>query len=483
MPAGNFADTKILVIMLKDGGEDSLHRFIPRNATMLTDIAAFRPTLGFTNGEVSGYTGGHIDADWCLHPELNPLKAVWDAGDMAITHRVGNMFTDLASKTIAQVRAATKAGYTGDIVFPKNLGAHDFQQISAVSMITQDFVDQFGAARTIGEGGFIGRLLDAFRAFSPALGTGGQPSTLPLAYAAGQLGTARNLISRSGLNRALDLPLVGGRFNRAWSASVQQTSALSRLDAIMAQSQTETRRKAFRDIADIMRLSVAFFQPVIETAYDGTPPATYDVDQYFVDGVQGGWRGIMHTFARAIEDRAGGLGLPNRMVFIGNISGYDTHFSQGKLTGALPTLFTDEAKSVVQFRNAMINMPGGSLWNNTLIVDWSEFSRTLLENGSAGTDHAYARTCSAYGGAVIGGHFGTPITSYDVTQYDNAGTPTSGDGSHDINGGQLGAGSISPGISSEQYWSRILEWFGADSNDLTAALPRRASFGSPVALI
>jgi uncharacterized protein (DUF1501 family) len=482
MPTGTFSDTKILVIMIKDGGEDSTARLRPKSTVLNGQINTFRPTLGFSDAEIAANTGGDIDADWNLHPSLNPLKAIWDANDMAITHRVGPMFTDLAPRTVQEVRASTFRAYTGDILHPTNLGAHDFQQLSSVSMITRDFVDQFGQPRRIGEGGFIGRLASLFAPFAPALGTGGTPSTLPLVYVCGVNGSMRALIHRSGLTRGLDIPVVSGRYNRQWVNTAQNTAFLTAIDALNALPQTEARRSAYRDVAEIMRQSVGFLQPVIETAYDGIPPAPYLVDQYF-NNTAAGWEGILRTFARAIEARATGLGLPRRIVFIGNVSGYDTHFSQGKTTGALPGLFAGEAAAMASFRNAMINMPGGSLWNETLVTDWSEFSRTLLENGSAGTDHAWGRTCTAMGGAVIPGHYGTPPTAYGITSYAADGSIITPGGSHDVNGNYLGGGSVYPSISSEQYWGRILEWFGADANDLTAALPRRSSFGSAVALV
>jgi uncharacterized protein (DUF1501 family) len=483
MPTGNFSDTKILVIMFKDGGEDSLHGLIPRSTARLDEIGYpgksgtnWRPTLGFTPAEVAANTGGHIDANWCLHPSLNPIKAIWDANDLAITHRVGTMFTDISSRSIQDIRRATYRDNTGNILLPSGLGAHDVQQLSMSSMITRDFVDQFGMPRVIAESGFIGRLVQMFSPFTSSLGTpAGPPSTLPIAFAAGNPGTARTLIARSGLVRGLDIPVVTGRYNRMWVNTPQNISFLARIDAINGLPQTEARRNLYRNVAEIMRQSVAFIQPVIEGAN-----GTFTVDADFTVGIGTGWQGILRTFARAIAQRTTGLGLPRRMVFIGNVGSYDTHSEQGKTTGTLPSFFADEAAALVDFREAMIRL---GVWNETLVTDWSEFSRTLLENGSRGTDHAWARTCKTMGGAVIPGHYGSPPTSYGITTYDSSGATVTAGGSHDVNGGELGGGSLAPAISAEQYWGRILEWFGADSADLNVALPRRASFGSPVGLI
>jgi uncharacterized protein (DUF1501 family) len=159
------------------------------------------------------------------------------------------------------------------------------------------------------------------------------------------------------------------------------------------------------------------------------------------------------------------------------MSAYDTHTSQGKTAGRIAMLHADWAASVASFRSAMIRL---GVWNNTLVIDSSEFSRSLRENASAGVDHAYARDTFAFGGAVLGrgkqgssGLFGTYPSVLSA----------SGTGSHDLTGGLAAAGALAPGISLEQYWDAPLRWFGADASDIAAVLPRRSAFGPSVGLI
>jgi uncharacterized protein (DUF1501 family) len=164
-------------------------------------------------------------------------------------------------------------------------------------------------------------------------------------------------------------------------------------------------------------------------------------------------------------------------MLIGSRAGYDTHTAQGKTAGRLATLHADWAASVVCFRDAMIRL---GVWDNTLMIDHSEFGRTLRENGSFGTDHAYARDAFAFGGAVRGR--GKDGSSGLFGQYPTV-LSTSGTGTFDLVGGQAGGGALAPGISLEQYWDEPLRWFGADAADIADALPRRASFGESVNLI
>lgn len=87
-------------------------------------------------------------------------------------------------------------------------------------------------------------------------------------------------------------------------------------------------------------------------------------------------------------------------IFKVAIKGFDTHSNQknehkSKLTELNDALvkFTQELKS-------------NNLWNDTLIMTYSEFGRRILENGSHGTDHGEASCMFCMGGKVKGGIYG-----------------------------------------------------------------------------
>ncbi|MBY0436797.1 MAG: DUF1501 domain-containing protein [Burkholderiales bacterium] len=467
MPSAAFSDKKFLIVMLKDGGEDSYHTLMSRQPGHVAACLSARPTLAFTQGELdSTYASSRLaGTTFSLHPALQPLTSIWNAGEMAVTHRVGPMFTDISSMPIETLRAATSPSYAGAIQFPFGLGAHDKQAFASGSLITREFFDSQGVFHPFAESGFIGRLATRF---ASANGT----SIVPSVITAGFAGAASNRMSSDASSRSVHMPDVGQRFRRNWTGSATQNLALARLDAVMAETRTEPRVEAFRQANQLASASIAFFQPVVEA-----PDGTYAVDQDFPGHPKSGWTGTMRTIARTMEADIQSGALRNRTTFVATRTAYDTHFIQGKLTGALPTLHAEWAASVVSFRAALIRL---GLWQNTLILDHSEFSRTLLENGSSGTDHAYARDAFAFGGAVRGYRPGTSTGLYGT--YPSALSAT-GTGSSDLIGGQLGGGSLAPGLSLEQYWHEPLTWFGADSADIAAVMPRRAAFGSSVDLV
>jgi uncharacterized protein (DUF1501 family) len=467
MPVSSFSDKKYLIVMTKDGGEDNYGTLISRQPDHVATALAARPSLAFTQAELDGtYAAMRLAGNqFSLHPALQPLVRLWNAGEMAITHRVGAMFTDLANVPIDEIRRATTVSYTGSVLLPVGIAAHDKQAFSSVSMITRDYTDSTGRQRVVGESGMLGRLAERFEAFTGS-------SSLPMSMLCGLVDASGTLLTSDGMIRGLNIPQAGSVFRRNWTGSPTQEAALRRLDAAMTEARVEARIEAFRRMNLVANAGVQFLQPVIEGAL-----GSFAVDQSFPGEWGGGWRGILRTYARVIEADLLRPTLRSRVMLVGSMSGYDTHSAQGKMSGRLPDLHADWAVGVACFRDAMVRL---GVWNNTLMLDHSEFGRSLLQNGAVGTDHAYARDAFAFGGAVRG--YGRDGSSGLFGQYP-AVLSASGTGTNDLVGGQAGGGALAPGISLEQYWDAPLRWFGADASDVADALPRRSAFGAAVNLI
>jgi uncharacterized protein (DUF1501 family) len=92
-------------------------------------------------------------------------------------------------------------------------------------------------------------------------------------------------------------------------------------------------------------------------------------------------------------------------------TGFDTHNSQGAATGTHANLQQQIAWAMYSLRKFfMIYGKGGSSaqpgakvgWDDVVIVTLSEFGRTTIQNGSLGTDHAEGGAMFVAGGAVKG---------------------------------------------------------------------------------
>ena len=107
-------------------------------------------------------------------------------------------------------------------------------------------------------------------------------------------------------------------------------------------------------------------------------------------------------------DLGGDLEVAARLLIAGvqtpvmklSIRGFDTHAGQ---LGEHPVLLEELAGAVTAFAQSM---KANGLWENVLLMTYSEFGRRPYENGSAGTDHGTAAPHFLLGGRVRGGLYG-----------------------------------------------------------------------------
>ncbi|HTL42748.1 MAG TPA: DUF1501 domain-containing protein [Vicinamibacterales bacterium] len=92
-------------------------------------------------------------------------------------------------------------------------------------------------------------------------------------------------------------------------------------------------------------------------------------------------------------------------VFFVQTGGFDTHAGQGANgTGTYAGLMGTLDAALGAFYADLVNQ---GLLNETLVLQFSEFSRRIDENASQGTDHGAAGVMLALGGGVRGGVYGT----------------------------------------------------------------------------
>ena len=82
--------------------------------------------------------------------------------------------------------------------------------------------------------------------------------------------------------------------------------------------------------------------------------------------------------------------------------GFDTHNSQGGATGAHANLQKRIAWAMYALKKYFTKYADKAAWDNLVVVTLSEFGRTTIQNTSLGTDHAEAGVMFAAGGAVNG---------------------------------------------------------------------------------
>ena len=81
-----------------------------------------------------------------------------------------------------------------------------------------------------------------------------------------------------------------------------------------------------------------------------------------------------------------------------DVTGWDTHQSQGSVNGQLANRLGDFSNAIAAFWRDM-----GDEAENITLVTMSEFGRTARENGTGGTDHGHANVMFVLGANVKGG--------------------------------------------------------------------------------
>ncbi len=142
-----------------------------------------------------------------------------------------------------------------------------------------------------------------------------------------------------------------------------------------------------------------------------------------------------------------------RDTFFLALGGWDHHSNLRK--GLAESLAALDA-ALALFKS---EMQAQRLWDSVVVVQASEFGRTLSSN-DGGTDHAWAGNAFVLGGKVKGGNIkGSFISDY------------SDNGEHSV-----GRGRIIPSLSWDHVWHAVASWAGVDDAKLQDVVPNRAAF-------
>ncbi len=103
-------------------------------------------------------------------------------------------------------------------------------------------------------------------------------------------------------------------------------------------------------------------------------------------------------------------GLPTNLYTVSR-GEFDTHSNQGGPQGGHASLLGDIAQSVAAF---MADLQQDGLDQRVVVMTFSEFGRTLRENGSGGTDHGAGAPMMLFGAGLAGGLYGTQSDLVDL---------------------------------------------------------------------
>lgn len=197
-------------------------------------------------------------------------------------------------------------------------------------------------------------------------------------------------------------------------------------------------------------------QPELAFVYSNAQAAMSTLDRVATVASYNGTVTYPNTpLSQALKAVAGAMvrGIGTRVFYV-TIGGFDTHSAQNpnQNNGSYMTLMATLNDALLAFSTDLTNQ---SLFQNTLVLSFSEFGRRISENGSNGTDHGAASVMLAMGGRVNGGLYGTaPNLNTDTNN------PTL----------ENNAGDVRFETDFRSVYARVIDsWLGADSRAILNA--------------
>jgi uncharacterized protein (DUF1501 family) len=211
--------------------------------------------------------------------------------------------------------------------------------------------------------------------------------TVPLDPLAGWSATQE--LPRALLSREVSVPAIPNAAGYAFSSFNAAEAVNERAAATRIASHLPTDRPHLAFVNTSAQAAFATIDRVASTSvYTGT-----------VAYPNNGFALALRTVAEALV-----RGIGTRVFWV-QTGGYDTHAGQGNAgAGGYANLMGTFGDGVAAFAE---DLRRRGPWNDTLLLQFSEFGRRVFENGSQGTDHGAAAVMMAAGGLVRGGLYGT----------------------------------------------------------------------------
>lgn len=344
-----------LIIVNMLGGNDGLNTVFPVTGALATAYQTVRPTIAFLPGQGLSLAGGPNVPDYELHPSLDAVQSMWNAGEVAIIQKVG---------------------------YPNENLSH---------FVSED-IWSWGV-----RGG-----LPALAGIAP-----GWIARYANAYASTSLG-----VVSIGVGRRLDFEgatisplLVGslGSFNFDTDFNYSANHVLRRTKVQNVLNQQPAGDLA-ADVAAAQLASIDGAAAVQTAIADYTTYATgagiaYPTNPGSTNLTTMGSR--MRDIARLIYG-----GFETRVFYTG-YGGFDTHAAQAASHASLLQNLDD---ALAVFKTDMQTM---GTWNDIAIVVITEFGRRNYENGSVGTDHGHG-VCAIVIGPTVNGGMYEGLTTADI---------------------------------------------------------------------
>jgi uncharacterized protein (DUF1501 family) len=436
------SDYKAIVCLYFGGGNDSANMVLATDDKSWAGYQAARsiggagsialPAVGTARGVLPIIPNTtKIDAvgtrAFALHPNLNQLKTMFDAGRAAIIANVGTLIEPIADKVAYRSNAIQK---------PANLFSHSDQTTQWHSADPSKPIYGWG-----------GRMGDALKTSNSKQNFTSMSSSGNSVFLAGETINQYQINSNGS---AVPIYAMKNLYNISdANNTLQKIIANTGASNLLEKEHAAVVERSIAAQTDLNNVMLATADPLV------VPQVTQYTNPNNRQLANNSLAVQLRTVARIIAGQST-LGA-HRQVFFVSIGGFDTHDNQ--LTGQADLMARID-HAVSYFYNQALTP---DMSNKVTLFTASDFGRTFTSNGD-GTDHGWGAHHFVVGGAVKGkdiyGNF--PQTAVSGGSIDN---PL-----------DVGSGSLIPTISVDQYAGTLAKWFGLSPAEIASVFPNLNNF-------
>jgi len=412
---------KAVVYLMFSGGCDSYNMLIPHTCTAEDNMESLTVQYSEVRQQVALSTSLEIDAGvepqpcqkFGIHPDLGVLQDLYQNGEALFIANAGVL-----------TKAVNKTNYRTETV--TQLFAHNTMQREAKR------IDPFDAFVGSGVCGRMGDVLNAEGLITNAFSIDSNSVVL---YGEPGVSASPSSVGSGGIKSFNPNPITDGA---AMRETIEDLNKATQKDSGFF---AETWSSLLHD-------SLERNEKLDEAISAATITAN------FPDSSLGRDFEIVSKLIQTHELRGA-----NRDLFYVSTGGFDTH---SDVEVNLAARFNNVNASLTAF---VAELKTQGLWENVVLVESSDFARTLTPNSGDGTDHAWGGNYFVIGGGLDGGRI--------LGKYPNDITEAS-----PLN---VGRGRIIPTTPYDSVWNGVAEWMGVTSGEgLQKVCPNRDNFDSSV---
>lgn len=424
--AGDTSGYKALVCLFQHGGNDSFNMLAPYEGQEYADYQAIRTGLALSNsagedGEMDPISDPRSGRQFGVHRAMSEVRDLYNEGNLAFLANVGSL---IGPTSMDEYRARTN--------LPVGLFSHSDEQRHWQTCVPQSRTQITGWA---------GRMADMM---TDTVNSNAKVSMNISVGLVNILQAGENVVPYV-INRTQGAQVLhgyneGGVYNNILTQATD--SLLSETFTDLLEQAHATRRRNSIDAAS--EFNAAINSITLNTVFPSTSL-----------GQQ------LEMTAKTIAARQA-LGQ-NRQIFLVERGGWDHH---SNLKNNQSNMLPEVSQALKAFFDATVEL---QCQNEVTTFTISDFARTLTQNGSNGSDHAWGSNVCIMGGSVNGGNvWGDYPLSLNPA----------------VNNIDVGRGRLIPTTAVDQYAAEMARWFGVSDTDLPTILPNLGNFdGTPLGIL